>query len=194
MQHAESGYARRKHPEEGRHTPTRKLEFIGHDGNRLAGQLDVPMGPPRAYALFANCFTCSKDVLASVHISAVLARAGIAVLRFDFTGLGMSEGEFANTNFSTNVADRVCAADLLRSEYQAPALLVGHSLGGAAVLAAAGRIPEVKTVAALAAPSEPAQIEQLLGATATRRRKLSCSGAVSPPSVSSSKTSKNQTV
>lgn len=141
LQHAESGYARRKHPEEGGHTPTRKLEFIGHDGNRLAGQLDLPMGPPRAYALLANCFTCSKDVLASVHISAVLARAGIAVLRFDFTGLDMSEGEFANTNFSSNVADRVCAADLLRSEYQAPALLVGHSLSGAAVLAVAGRTP-----------------------------------------------------
>ncbi len=128
------------------------------------------MGPPRAYALLANCFTCSRDVLASVHLSAVLARAGIAVLRFDFTGLGMSEGEFANTNFSSNVADRVCAADLLRSEYQAPTLLVGHSLGDAAVLAAAGRIPEIKAVATLAAPSEPAQIEQLLGAAAERLR------------------------
>lgn len=148
--------------------PSRKLEFAGYDGSLLAGRLDLPDGRPRAYALFAHCFTGSKDVLASAHISAALARAGIAVLRFDFTGLGMSEGEFASTNFSSNVADLVCAADLLRDKYEAPALLVGHSLGGAAVLAAAGRIPEVKAVATLAAPSEPAHVEHLLGAAAGR--------------------------
>lgn len=150
--------------------PSRKLEFTGHDGSRLAGRLDLPQGTPRAYALFAHCFTGSKDVLASAHISAALARAGIAVLRFDFTGLGMSEGEFANTNFSSNVADLVCAADVLRRDYRAPALLVGHSLGGAAVLAAAGRIAEVTAVATLAAPSEPAHVEQLLGAAAAHLR------------------------
>lgn len=150
--------------------PTRKLEFTGHDGSRLAGRLDLPVGVPRAYALFAHCFTGSKDVLASAHISAALARAGIAVLRFDFTGLGTSEGEFANTNFSSNVADLVCAADLLRSEYRAPALLVGHSLGGAAVLAAAKHIPEIKAVATLAAPSEPAHVMHLIGAAAAQLR------------------------
>ncbi len=142
---------------------TSKVEFEGHDGSRLAARLDVPVVPLRAYALFAHCFTCSKDILAASRISAALGAHGIAVLRFDFTGLGMSEGEFANTNFSSNVADLVRAADYLRAHHQAPALLVGHSLGGAAVLAAARSIPEARAVATLGAPAEPVHVATRLG-------------------------------
>ncbi|MGH8618380.1 MAG: alpha/beta fold hydrolase, partial [Burkholderiales bacterium] len=112
------------------------LHFPGADGALLAARLDAPSGPPRAYALFAHCFTCSKDSLAASRISQALTGAGFAVLRFDFTGLGGSSGDFANTNFSSNVADLVAAADWLRMAHAAPALLIGHSLGGAAVLAA----------------------------------------------------------
>ena len=137
------------------------VHFPGADGSRLAARLDWPEATPRAYALFAHCFTCSKDTLASARISAVLAAAGIAVLRFDFTGLGSSEGEFANTNFSSNVADLVAAADWLRSFHGAPQLLVGHSLGGAAVLAAAGKIAECVAVATIGAPFDPAHISRL---------------------------------
>lgn len=137
---------------------TSKAVFAGHSGAALAARLDLPRQPPRAFALFAHCFTCSKDVLAASRISAGLVQAGLGVMRFDFTGLGMSEGEFANTNFSSNVADLVLAADHLRRHHEAPALLVGHSLGGAAVLAAAAEIPEVKAVATIGAPSEPVHV------------------------------------
>lgn len=150
--------------------PSRKFEFFGHDGSLLAGRLDLPTGAVRAHALFAHCFTGSKDGLASARISMALARAGIAALRFDFTGLGMSEGEFANTDFSSNVADLVCAADAMRRSGRAPALLVGHSLGGDAVLAAAAHIPEATAVATLGAPAEPIDVEHLLGAAAARLR------------------------
>src|SRR3546814_12618505 len=126
-----------------------KLEFAGHSGARLAARLDLPNGPVRAYALFAHCFTCSKDLMAVRRIAAELAREGIAVLRFDFTGLGSSEGEFASTNFSSNVAALVAAADYLREQYEAPSVLIGHSLGGAAVLAAATNIPELNAVLTL---------------------------------------------
>lgn len=131
-----------------------KLEFPGHSGADLAARLDMPEGPARAYALFAHCFTCSKDFIATRRIAGELTRAGIAVLRFDFTGLGASDGEFASTNFSSNVADLVSAADFLREHHQAPAILIGHSLGGAAVLAAASDIPEAKAVVAIAAPAD----------------------------------------
>lgn len=139
------------------------VEFAGHDGSRLSARLDLPSIPPRAYALFAHCFTCGKDVLAASRISAALNAQGIAVLRFDFTGLGMSEGEFANTNFSSNVADLLRAADFLREHHQAPTLLIGHSLGGAAVLSAAQEIAEVRAVVTLGAPSEPLHVAGQLG-------------------------------
>lgn len=130
-----------------------KITFTGSLGDTLAARLDRPIGPIRAYALFAHCFTCSKDIFAASRIAGALAERGIAVLRFDFTGLGMSEGDFANTNFSSNVADLVAAADYLRAEHEAPRILVGHSLGGAAVLAAAGDVPEAVAVATIGAPS-----------------------------------------
>lgn len=131
-----------------------KVTFTGAGGDRLDARLDRPSGLIRAYAVFAHCFTCSKDIFAAARISTALAETGIAVLRFDFTGLGMSEGEFANTNFSSNVADLHKAIDFLRRDYRAPALLIGHSLGGAAVLMAAGDVPEVKAVATIGAPAD----------------------------------------
>lgn len=138
-----------------------RATFPGADGNLLAARLDRPDGPARAHALFAHCFTCGKDVFAASRIAQALVEHGIAVLRFDFTGLGASEGEFANTNFSSNVADLVAAADYLRRDHQAPALLIGHSLGGAAVLAAAEAIPEAKAVATIGAPSDPSHVTGL---------------------------------
>ena len=137
---------------------TRRLDFPGHDGSRLAARLDLPPAPPRAFALFAHCFTCSKDIFAASRIAEALAGHGIAVLRFDFTGLGSSEGEFANTGFSSNVADLVAAADFLRAEHRAPSLLVGHSLGGAAVLAAADGIPEARAVVTIGAPADAGHV------------------------------------
>ena len=139
-----------------------RVEFTGSTGNKLAGRLEQPADEPSAYAIFAHCFTCGKDVFAAARISTALAERGIAVLRFDFTGLGNSEGDFANTDFSSNVEDLVAAAAHLRNSARAPALLVGHSLGGAAVLAAAAKIPEVRAVATLAAPAEPAHVKGLL--------------------------------
>ena len=133
---------------------TRKVEFEGAGGTLLAGALELPASPPRGYALFAHCFSCSKDIRAARDISRTLASEGIAVLRFDFTGLGSSEGDFANTNFSSNVEDLVRAAGFLREHYQAPSLLVGHSLGGAAAIVAGGEIPEVRCVATIGAPAE----------------------------------------
>jgi putative redox protein len=142
--------------------PTLAIRFRGALGAELAARLDTPLLPPRAYALFAHCFTCSKDSRAASFISGALAEQGIAVLRFDFTGLGASGGDFANTNFSSNVADLVAAADWLRAHHGAPAILIGHSLGGAAVLAAAAKIPEARAVATLGAPYEPAHVKGLL--------------------------------
>lgn len=139
-----------------------KVEFAGSQGHRLAARLDMPQPSPRAFALFAHCFTCSKETRAATYISAALVARGIAVLRFDFTGLGGSEGDFANTNFSSNVGDLVAAADWLRREHRAPQLLVGHSLGGAAVLAAAPQIAEVQAVATVNAPAHPAHVLQHL--------------------------------
>ncbi|MCG8689711.1 MAG: alpha/beta fold hydrolase [Minwuiales bacterium] len=138
-----------------------RVEFSGAQGDTLAARLDRPVGKPRAFALFAHCFTCSKDIFAASRIARALAERGIAVLRFDFTGLGASEGEFANTNFTSNVDDLVCAADFLRAQHQAPAMLIGHSLGGAAVLAAAGRVSEAVAVATLGAPSDPGHVSHL---------------------------------
>ena len=143
-----------------------KATFKGSRGTMLAARLDMPSGPPVAYALFAHCFTCSKDIYAASRIAGALAQRGIAVLRFDFTGLGASEGEFANTDFSSNVADLVAAADWLRENHTAPRLLIGHSLGGAAVLAAAARIAETTSVATIGAPAEPAHLRHLLQTSA----------------------------
>src|SRR6201992_3408342 len=143
--------------------PVERFQCTGSDGHQLAAALDLPEREPVAYALFAHCFTCGKDVLAARRIAVALAARGIAVLRFDFTGLGSSEGEFANSTFSSNVADLVLAADHLRQTRKAPAILIGHSLGGAAILAAAGQIPDPKAVATLAAPSDPAHVTHLLG-------------------------------
>src|ERR1700760_364093 len=141
--------------------PTERFQFQSSEGHQLAASLDLPESEPIAYALFAHCFTCGKDVLAARRISDELANKGIAVLRFDFTGLGSSEGEFANSTFSSNVADLVLAADHLRQTRKAPAILIGHSLGDAAILAAAGKIPEAKAVATIAAPSDPAHVTGL---------------------------------
>jgi uncharacterized OsmC-like protein/fermentation-respiration switch protein FrsA (DUF1100 family) len=140
-----------------------RATFPGSTGGDLAARLELPDGPVRAFALFAHCFTCTKDVLAARRIAASLAAAGVAVLRFDFTGLGSSEGDFANTNFSSNVEDLVRAADYLRTSYEAPVILIGHSLGGAAVLAAASRIPEVKAVVTIGAPADAAHVLKQLG-------------------------------
>jgi putative redox protein len=138
--------------------PHERFQFTGSEGHQLAAALDSPDGAIRAYALFAHCFTCGKDVLAAKRIALALAAKGIAVLRFDFTGLGSSEGDFANSTFSSNVADLVRAADHLRETRKAPAILIGHSLGGAAILAAAGQIPDAKAVVTIAAPSDPAHV------------------------------------
>ena len=142
---------------------TSKLTFLGSRGADLAARLDMPDEPARAYAIFAHCFTCSKDVLAASRIAEALTTHGIAVLRFDFTGLGGSGGEFANTNFSSNVDDLKLAAAYLRQHYQAPQILIGHSLGGAAVLAAAGDIAEVRAVATINAPADAAHVEHSFG-------------------------------
>ena len=141
--------------------PTERFQFTGEGGHQLAAALDMPEREPKAYALFAHCFTCGKDVLAARRIAVTLAAKGIAVLRFDFTGLGSSEGDFANSTFSSNVADLVRAADHLRETRGVPALLIGHSLGGAAILAAAGQIPDAKAVVTIAAPSDPAHVTGL---------------------------------
>ena len=140
-----------------------RVDFQGSDGQRLAALLELPAGPPRAYALFAHCFTCSKDIFAAARIAGGLAERGFAVLRFDFTGLGSSEGEFANSNFSSNLADLVAAARFLRERYSAPELLIGHSLGGAAVLAGAASVPEARAVATIGAPADPEHVRHLLG-------------------------------
>jgi uncharacterized OsmC-like protein/pimeloyl-ACP methyl ester carboxylesterase len=141
--------------------PSEKLQFTGSEGHLLAAALDMPEREPVAYALFAHCFTCGKDVLAAKRIAVALAAKGIAVLRFDFTGLGSSEGDFANSTFTSNVADLVRAADHLRETRKGPAILIGHSLGGAAILAAAEQIPDAKAVVTIAAPSDPAHVTGL---------------------------------
>ena len=137
---------------------TEKIIFPGHDGSALAARLDIPTGPHLATALFAHCFTCSKDIPAARRIAARLAGMGIAVLRFDFTGLGHSEGEFANTSFTSNVDDLLAACSYLEERGMAPSMLIGHSLGGAAVLKAASLLPQIKAVATLGAPFDPEHV------------------------------------
>ena len=143
--------------------PRQYATFPGADGQRLAARIDRPEAEPRAWALFAHCFTCSMDGRAASRIARALAARGLAVLRFDFTGLGASEGAFSDTRFSTNLDDLRAAIGFLRDEHAAPALLVGHSLGGAAVLAIAGEVPEVRAVATLGAPADPAHVVRQFG-------------------------------
>jgi uncharacterized OsmC-like protein/alpha/beta superfamily hydrolase len=150
-----------------------KITFANATGEELAARLDWPDGRPGAFALFAHCFTCSMDSFAAVRVSRALAAHGIAVLRFDFTGLGSSRGEFANTNFSSNLEDLAAAADWLRRAHQAPKILIGHSLGGAAVLAAARRVPEAVAVATIGAPFDPAHAVRLF---APLRAEIEASG------------------
>ena len=136
-----------------------KIYFQNQDGAMLAAQLDLPSdGKPVAYALFAHCFTCSKNLKAISYISRSLVAEGIAILRFDFTGLGESEGDFSDTNFSSNKDDLISAAEFLGKEYEPPKILIGHSLSGAAVLLAAERIPSTKAVAVINASSEPTHL------------------------------------
>jgi len=134
---------------------TTQIEFTGALGDTLSARLDEPDAKARAYAIFSHCFTCTKDLPVVRRISRALTEHGIAVLCFDFSGLGQSGGDFVDSNFSSNVDDLLCAADWLSSNHQSPALMVGHSLGGAAVLAASAKIDSVKAVATIAAPSEP---------------------------------------
>ncbi|GAB3257849.1 bifunctional alpha/beta hydrolase/OsmC family protein [Nocardioides dilutus] len=148
---------------------TERFTFAGSCGDQLAGRLDLPEDQPRAYALFAHCFTCSKDVVAASRISRRLVEKGFGVLRFDFTGLGSSDGDFANTSFTSHVGDLVAAADALGSTHEPPRLLIGHSLGGAAVLAAAAQIPSVTAVATIGAPFDPGHIRHLFPEEALRR-------------------------
>ena len=137
---------------------TKRVTFPGHDGSTLAARLDMPDGPHLATALFAHCFTCGKDIPAARRISARLAGMGIAVLRFDFTGLGHSEGEFANTSFTSNVDDLIAACAHMDGIGMPPSLLIGHSLGGAAVLKAASQMDQIKAVATLGAPFDPEHV------------------------------------
>ncbi len=140
------------------------LKFANSHGQQLAARLDLPVtGQAVAYALFAHCFTCTKNLKAVGNITRALAREGIATLRFDFTGLGESEGDFAETHFSSNVRDLIAAADFLAARYEAPCIMIGHSLGGAAVLQAAGRIASVAAVATIGAPCDPEHVTYLLG-------------------------------
>lgn len=146
---------------------TEKATFMGGAGEMLAARLDIPTGssgPVHAWALFAHCFTCTKDIKGASRLAGALTRHGIAVLRFDFTGIGSSEGEFANTTFTSNIHDLVAAAGWLREHHQAPGIIIGHSLGGAAVLAAAHKVPECKAVATIGAPADPAHVTCHFGA------------------------------
>lgn len=142
---------------------SRNIEFTGALGDTLSARLDIAENDNSEFALFAHCFTCSKNLKAVGHITKSLAKRGISSLRFDFTGLGQSDGEFANTNFSSNVEDLVAAAKYMKAELKAPALLIGHSLGGAAVLHAAHELESVKAVATIGAPSDPTHVKENFG-------------------------------
>jgi uncharacterized OsmC-like protein/alpha/beta superfamily hydrolase len=153
---------------------TKRLNFENPSGVKLSALLDMPVNPtPNAYALFAHCFTCTKNFKAAHNLSNALNQAGIAVLRFDFTGLGDSEGDFSETGLSSNVEDVVAAAEFLKTEYEAPKILIGHSLGGAAVLQAAGRIDSTRAVTTIGAPGDPMHVEKHL---ATSREQIEKNG------------------
>lgn len=142
---------------------SKKITFYSEEGHQLSGRLDFPvLGQPKAYAIFAHCFTCSKNLLAVDHLSRSLTQEGIAVLRFDFTGLGQSGGDFADSNFSSNLSDLTCAYTYLEKEFSAPQILIGHSLGGAAVLHLGGKLEKVRAIVTVGAPSNPMHVKHLL--------------------------------
>jgi putative redox protein len=138
-----------------------KIKFKNNQGQNLAALLELPNEKPLGYAIFAHCFTCNKNLIAVRNIGRALTSKGIAVFRFDFTGLGESEGEFEDTNFTSNVDDLIAAADYLKTNYEAPSILIGHSLGGAAVLFATHQIPSIKAVITIGAPSNPSHVSHL---------------------------------
>ena len=141
----------------------KKVTFTNKDNEKLAGRLELPLNQkPHNFAIFAHCFTCTKNLTAVKNVGRALTAAGFGVLRFDFTGLGESEGDFENTNFSGNVDDLIEAAQFLEKNHQPPSLLIGHSLGGAAAIFAADRIPSIKAVAVINAPSHPSHVLRLL--------------------------------
>ncbi len=142
---------------------TKRVTFTGSDGNELSAKLDLPDATPKAYAIFAHCFTCSKDINATTRIAKELAGQSIAVLRFDFSGLGAREGEFAATNFSSNIEDLLAAADYLRENYAAPQVIIGHSLGGAAAISAAAKIPEATAIVTIGAPADISHVTANFG-------------------------------
>lgn len=137
-----------------------KFTFKNAAGEELAGLLELPENP-KAFALLAHCFTCGKDLKGAARIARKLTEKAIAVLRFDFTGLGNSEGAFSNTNFSSNISDLLCAVDYLRRQYEAPSLLIGHSLGGSAILSIAGEVPEAKAIVTIGSPGELTHVKRL---------------------------------
>ena len=140
----------------------KKVNFTNKNGYQLSARIEFPANQhPHTYAIFAHCFTCTKNLPAVRHISRALVREGIALLRFDFTGLGESEGDFADTNFSTNLTDIYAAADFLKENYEAPEILIGHSLGGAAMLHAACNVDSVKAVATIGSPYNPIHVHHL---------------------------------
>lgn len=140
-----------------------KVTFTNREGEELVGRLELPIDQrPHNFVVFAHCFTCTKNLIAIRNIARELVREGFGVLRFDFTGLGESEGEFENTNFSGNVDDLVDAANYLKEEYTAPTLIIGHSLGGSAAIFAAEQIPSVKAVAVISSPSNPEHVKNLV--------------------------------
>lgn len=145
--------------------PRIKATFKNTEGESLTGLLETPDGSANAYALFAHCFTCTKDISAASRITRALAQQGISVLRFDFTGLGNSDGDFSNTNFSSNLQDLICAAEFLQDQYEAPQLLIGHSLGGAAVFAVAQHLSSIKAVATIGAPATAGHVQHLFAKT-----------------------------
>ncbi|MBU2997132.1 lysophospholipase [Cellulophaga baltica] len=139
-----------------------KITFKNNRGQQLAARIEFPEETPKSYAIFAHCFTCNKNLTAIRNIIRILNKSGIAVLSFDFTGLGESEGDFADTNFSSNVDDLIAAATFLKSNFVAPSILIGHSLGGAAVIFAAKQIPSIEALSTIGAPSNPKHVSHLL--------------------------------
>ncbi|HER39828.1 MAG TPA: alpha/beta fold hydrolase, partial [Salinimicrobium catena] len=141
----------------------KKVFFKNKEGNELSGYLELPLNKePHSFVLFAHCFTCNKNFFAVKNVARSLSEKGYGVLRFDFTGLGESEGDFSETTFSGNVEDLLSAAEFLEKEHSAPSLLVGHSLGGAAVILAAKQLPSVKAVATIGAPSSPEHVTHIM--------------------------------
>lgn len=140
---------------------TKKITFKNSNGIRLAAKLELPENKPKAYAIFAHCFTCNKNLTAVRTIGRMLNEKNIAVLRFDFTGLGESDGNFENTNFSSNIQDLYSAAEYLELNYKAPSLLIGHSLGGSAVLYASANMPSIKAIATIGAPASPSHVSNI---------------------------------